>query len=110
MMPCPYSTLLKAFILDPDPSEALICDYIMVARPLLLKKEGRNLTNGVSFLFMASKVKNILNSRASDSQLLFEVLIIISQYIDEDMSMRYFPHYMAYSRHEINGCLYKNML
>lgn len=36
---------------------------------------------------MASKVKNILNSRASDSQLLFEVLIIISQYIDEDMKI-----------------------
>lgn len=39
------------------------------------------------FLFMASKVKKILNSRASDSQLLFEVLIIISQYIDEDMKI-----------------------
>lgn len=36
---------------------------------------------------MASKVKKNLNSRASDSQLLFEVLITISQYIDEDMKI-----------------------
>lgn len=41
----------------------------------------------LSFLFMASNIKNILNSRASDSQLLFEVLIATSRYTDEDIKI-----------------------
>lgn len=57
----------------------------MVMKPLALKKEWRNLINGISFSFLASKVQNILNSKAFDFQFLIEVLIATSQYIDEEM-------------------------
>lgn len=50
-----------------------------------MKQEWINLINEVSFLFMASKVQNVLKSRASAFQLLMDILIANSQYADEDM-------------------------